>query len=102
MSIDTREAVAVEVQDDYVARIGKGKTTPELGLIYHNFQEYKTMLQKADWFYQASEDSNVYKQGKNQFYMIGLYQRAIDPDRKLFNAYRPKDPMAAMPIYIKE
>jgi hypothetical protein len=95
-STSERDTVCDEVLKDYLAKYGQGKREEQIRLMHYRFQVYKDLLQNADWFY-MKKNSDEYRNGHNHFYRIWSYQRGIDPDRKMFYAYRPEG--GAMPTY---
>jgi hypothetical protein len=53
-------------------------------------QDYKSMLDKHDWYYMMSEDANVYKKGSYSYAKVKELSYISDKHKELFKQYQDK------------
>jgi len=58
---------------------------------------YRSLLANADWYYEMSDDYNVWKRGNDTFKILYPQQRYLDPDGSIWNEYRPKGALSFVP-----
>lgn len=53
-------------------------------------QEYRTLLQSHDWYYDYSDDHSVWTRGRNQHVKLQELARKVDPEYVVWEEFAPK------------
>lgn len=56
-----------------------------------NLDEYTQALQKHDWYFEYSDDHNVWKKGNEAAKKLRAAQTQLDPLGTIWNQHAPRD-----------
>lgn len=54
-------------------------------------EKYKSLLTYHDWFYDYSDDHNVWTKGAKERAELRALQQNLDPDYEIWNTFAPDD-----------
>ena len=55
------------------------------------YASYRSLLQDHDWYYEYSDDHNIYTRGETERSDLRRMQEKIDEDFSIWNEYAPKE-----------